>query len=68
MRCQHMALLPAASHAHRPCQPALPICRATGAGADMTQSLSTEHQPPSPFEAMCFACATLLQTLFTSSR
>lgn len=50
-----MALLPAASHAHRPCQPALPICQATGAGADMTQSPSTEHPAPFPTQGHVFS-------------
>lgn len=53
VRCQHMALLPAASHAHGPCQPALPICRGTGAGADMTQSPSTEHPSSLPHLRPC---------------
>lgn len=64
-----MALLPAASHAHRLCQPALPICQVTGAGADMIQSPSTEYPVPVPTQGhvLCL-CHMLLQTLLTSTR
>lgn len=47
-----MALLPAASHAHRPCQSA-----ERWAGAGMTVSKQSTR-PPSPSEATCSACAT----------
>lgn len=57
-----MVLLLAASHAHRLCQPALPICR-DWAGADMIQPLGTEH----PGHVLSL-CHKLLQTLFTSTR
>lgn len=64
-----MALLPAASHAHRLCQPALPICQVTGAGTDMIQSPSTEYPVPVPTQGhvLCL-CHMLLQTLLTSTR
>ena len=64
-----MALLPAASHAHGLCQPALPICQVTGAGADMIQAPSTEHPVPVPTQGhvLCL-CHMLLQTLLTSTR
>lgn len=67
VRCQHMALLLAASHAHRPCQPASPICRATRAGADTTLSPGAEHPAPFRISGHMFCLCHVLQTLFTST-
>lgn len=40
------------------CQPALPICQATGAGADKPSLQAPSTQPPSPPRALGSACAT----------
>lgn len=52
-----MVLLPAASYACRLCQPALPICQATGTGADMTQASSTRTHPPHPRHSAGAICS-----------
>lgn len=64
-----MVLLLAASHAPRLCQPALPICQATGAGADMIWSPSTKHPArfPTQGHVLCLY-HMLLQTLLPSTR